>query len=67
MLHQFQKWNVSGGYANQLENLNKIDDVIATLKEAKDGGANVTGAIGAVPKFIRSDLQIQHLLQLRMI
>lgn len=51
---EFQKWNVSGGYANQLENLNKIDDVIATLKEAKDGGANITGAIGAVPKFIRS-------------
>jgi len=51
---EFQKWNVSGGYANQLENLKKIDDVIATLEKAKDGGANVTGAIGAVPKFIRS-------------
>ena len=51
---EFQKWNVSGGYANQLENLKKIDDVIDILRKAKDGGANVTGAIGAVPKFIRS-------------
>lgn len=51
---EFQKWNVSGGYANQLENLRKIDDVIATLEEAKEGGANITGAIGAIPKFIRS-------------
>lgn len=47
---EVQSWNLSGGYTKQLENLNKIDDVITTLKEE-----NVTGSFtGIVPRVIRA-------------